>query len=297
MRALAVPRDGLVMMAVSVVLLSSAWPITKLALQSGGTPSWFALGRAGVSGVTAFLVLGALRRLRWPGRADVPALLAVGGLQIAGFFALAHAALAYVPAGRTAMLSNVTTIWLAPLSVLVLREAVPRARWLAAGLGLSGVVVLIGPWAIDWSDPRVLTGNLFLIAAAGSWSVAIVVVRRCRPALSMLELLPWCFLLASLLLAPLALRDPAGPGIWGTASLEALAYIGLIAGPIGTWCVMQAVQVLPVMVASVGFLATPAAGLVLSTVLLGEPVTADLMLGSALILGGVALATLVGAPK
>lgn len=287
-----IPREGLIQMALSVVLLSSAWPITKVAVGLGATPAWFALGRAGVSCLTAFVALAVIGRLHLPKRADLPALLAVGALQIAGFFAFAHAAIAYVPAGRTAVLSNVTTIWIAPLSVLVLREPIPRERWLAAAMGLAGVAVLIGPWAIDWTNPSVLLGNIFLLAAAFSWSLAIIAVRRFRPASRLLELLPWCFLLASLLLAPMALAEPVGT--WPAPSLTSLAYIGLIAGPIGTWCVMQAAQSLPVMVASVGFLATPATGLLLSSLLLGEPVTLDLLAGSALILGGVAVATLIG---
>jgi O-acetylserine/cysteine efflux transporter len=63
-----------------------------------------------------------------------------------------------------------------------------------------------------------------------------------------------------------------------------------VAWPVGTWCVMQASATLPAMVASVGFLATPAMGLLLSTWWLGEPLGADLLAGSALIPGGVACA-------
>ncbi|HEX3350507.1 MAG TPA: EamA family transporter, partial [Acetobacteraceae bacterium] len=62
------------------------------------------------------------------------------------------------------------------------------------------------------------------------------------------------------------------------------------AAPFGSLCVMLAARSLPAMVSSVGFLATPATGLLLSTLFLGEPVTPDLIAGSALILGGVGLA-------
>ena len=61
------------------------------------------------------------------------------------------------------------------------------------------------------------------------------------------------------------------------ASWAALAYIGLIAGPFGTWCVMQATATLPAVVSSVGFLTTPAISLILANLLLGEPITADLL--------------------
>jgi drug/metabolite transporter (DMT)-like permease len=106
----------------------------------------------------------------------------------------------------------------------------------------------------------------------------------------MLELLPWCFGVATFALVSLALWRGGGIGSWSAPSLWSLAYIGVLAGPVGTWCVMQVAATLPAMVASVGFLMTPAAGLVVSTLWLGEALGADLLLGSALILGGVAAA-------
>ena len=82
------------------------------------------------------------------------------------------------PAGRTAILANTTTIWVVPLSLIVLHEHIPPRRWLAAGFGLAGVVVLMSPWAIDWSSRNVLVGHGFLLGAALSWSVAIIVDPR-----------------------------------------------------------------------------------------------------------------------
>ena len=79
-------------------------------------------------------------------------MFAIGGLQLGLYFALAHEAVAWVPAGRTAILANTTTIWVVPLSLIFLRERIPAARWVAAGLGLAGVVVLVNPLAIDWAS-------------------------------------------------------------------------------------------------------------------------------------------------
>ena len=278
---------GLAQLAGSIVLLGGAWPITKYAVNTGATPLWFAEGRAVLSCLAAAVLLGVMRRLRVPGRADLPALLSVGLLQLAAFFALVHAAVAWVPAGRTAILCNVTSVFVAPLSLLVLREPISRRRWAATSLGLAGVVVLMGPWAIDWSRANVLVGHAFLLGAAAGWAVTIIVVRRFPPRASMLELLPWCFGLASLVLLPLVLLEGGGVGRWSPGGVAALAFIGLLAGPVGTWCVMQAAVSLPALVASVGFLGTPVTGLLLASAWLGEPMTADLLFGSALVLGGV----------
>ena len=102
-------------------------------------------------------------------------------------------------------------------------------------MGFGGIVVLMGPWAIHWGSGRTLIGNAFLLGAALSWGLAIITVRRAPPRSSMFELLPWCFLVGAVALAPLvAWEAPHGslgtqPGAWA-----ALAYIGLLAGPLGS---------------------------------------------------------------
>lgn len=286
---------GFTQLAVSVILLSSAWPLTKIALSLGSTPLWFAEGRAVLSGVTVALILLLRGKLRVPHRADLPALVAIGVFQLGGYFALAHEAVAWVPAGRTAILANTTTMWVAPLSLIFLHERIPLRRWLAAGLGLAGVVILMSPWAIDWTSRSVLIGHLFLLGAALSWSVAIIVTRVATPRMSMFELLPWCFAVGAAMLAPLVLwHAPHGSLGSNPASWAALGYIGLIAGPFGTWCVIQATATLPTVVSSVGFLTTPAISLVLANIFLGEPFNSDLLLGSALIVGGVGFAAWPG---
>jgi drug/metabolite transporter (DMT)-like permease len=129
---------GLSQLAVSVILLSSAWPLTKIALSLGSTPLWFAEGRAVLSGATIAAILAFRDRLRIPHRDDVPALIAVGIGQLGLYFAFAHEAVAWVAAGRTAILANTTTMWVVPLSLVFLREPIPPRRWLAAGFGLGG---------------------------------------------------------------------------------------------------------------------------------------------------------------
>ena len=282
------PTAALVQLGLAVVLLGGSWPVTKVALLDGAAPSWFAFGRAALSMVVAGGVLAAMGKVRLPGRADMPSLLALGLLQLAGFFALAHAAVAWVPAGRTAILSNATIIWAIPIALLATHEVISPRRWVATALGAAGVIVLVGPWAIDWTSGAALLGHGFLLGASLCWAVAMAVMRRWPPVLSMFALLPWAFGLATLALAPMALAH--GLGAWSPKALFCLGFIGLFMAPIGTWCVVQATTALPLVVASVGFLAGPAVGLLLSAAWLGEPLTASVLGGAGLILGGAALA-------
>ncbi|MBK1662309.1 DMT family transporter [Paracraurococcus ruber] len=285
-------RQGLRYLGVSILLFGGVWPITKAAL-ADATPLWFALNRAAMAAVASALLLAALGRLRWPLRADLPCILALGLLQLGGFFALTHVALEWVPAGRTAILGNVTVFWLIPLSVWVLGDRVSRNQWLAAGLGLLGVLALMQPWALLGSGaglgPGVLAGYGLLLLASLAWSLAILVTRRLPPRRPVLELLPVSFLIGAALLLPLALwREPAG-GIGRDAWPYAI-FVGAVAAPIGTWATIEAGRRLSGIMASVGFLLVPALGVAIASLWLGEALGWDVLLGGALIGASVLLA-------
>ncbi|NOG69251.1 DMT family transporter [Roseicella sp. DB1501] len=283
---------GLPYLAVSVCLFGGIWPVTKAAL-AHATPLWFAVNRAGLAAIASALLLAAMRRLRWPERGDLPCIIGIGLLQLGAFFALTHLALAWVPAGRTAILANVTVFWLIPLSVWLLGDRVSRQQWLAVLVGLCGVLVLMRIWdVLDQAGglgSGMLLGYAMLLGASLCWSLAILVTRRFPPRQPVLHLLPWSFAIGTALLLPLALwREPAG-GI-GAASWPHAAFVGAVAAPIGTWATIEAGRRLSGIMASVGFLAVPALGVALSNLWLGEALGWDVLAGGLLIGGSVALA-------
>jgi drug/metabolite transporter (DMT)-like permease len=114
--------------------------------------------------------------------------------------------------------------------------------------------------------------------------MTMAIVRRWPPRQTMFTLLPWAFGIAAIALFPMAAAHDQGT--WSRTAIICMGLIGLVMAPIGTWCVMQATTALPLIVASVGFLAGPAVGLVLSVLFLGEPLTISIILGALLILAG-----------
>ena len=124
-------KSSLHLLVIAIFLFGGAWPITKAAL-ADASPMWFGFGRAALATLVASLLLLVLRRFHRPKREDLPTVFAVGLLQLGGFFVLAHAAVAMVEAGRTAIISAVVTYWLIPLSMLVMGEKVSLRRWLVS---------------------------------------------------------------------------------------------------------------------------------------------------------------------
>lgn len=287
-------RRGLGLLALSVVLFGTAWPVMKVGLQ-GATPIWYAAARAGLGALVAFALLLALGRLRRPTRADLPIILSIGAFQLTAFFAFSNLGLRLIPAGRSVVLAYTTALWLVPLAMLT-GERIGAGRLAGVLLGLAGIAVLLNPLSIDWSNAAVVTGHAFLLLAALSWALAIFHARRHVWRLSPLQLLPWQMLLAAVLLTALALAfEPDGhidatPGV-----LLALVYLGVLAGPLASWAATSVARALPTLVTSIGLLGVPVIGVAISTLWLGEPVTLSLALGAGLVLLGVGTVAVNGA--
>ncbi len=285
----AVPRVAWLQLAAAMVLFGLTWPAMKIGLMAG-TPVWLAAGRATLSALSAFFLLALLRRLAWPHRDDWPVILSVGGLQLSIFFALANLGVQSVPAGRSSVLSYTTMLWMVPLSLL----AGERVGWRAlagVALGLGGIVVLADPGRFDWHDRKVVLGHIYLLLAGLSWALAILHTRRHRWRTTPLDVLPWQMSVATVLLWLLAaIVEPHGYYDTGKWQLwAALIYIGSLAGPAGTWATVSVTRVLPPITTSLGMLGVPLVGILSSALLLDEPITAALAIGTALVIAGIAI--------
>jgi drug/metabolite transporter (DMT)-like permease len=287
-----VPRIAWLQLAASVVLFGLTWPFIKIGL-SASTPVWLAAARATLSAISAFALLLALKRLVWPNRADWPIVLSVGAFQLTFFFALANLGVQSVPPGRSGVLAYSTMLWMVPLSLLV-GERVGWRGVAGALLGLLGIVVLIDPRHLDWSDRAVVEGHGLLLLAGLSWALAVLHARRHRWRMSPLDVLPWQMAVATILLWILALTlEPAGyldlrqPNLW-----IAVLYIGVFAGPAGTWAAVSVARALPPVTGSLGMLGVPLLAIASSVVLVGEPVTWPLVLGTMLVIAGIAIVIL-----
>jgi drug/metabolite transporter (DMT)-like permease len=283
-----IPPAALAQLAIVVVVFGAAGPVIKVGLTEA-TPAWLAFWRAFLSCAVTALLVGLRGRLVWPRRRDRAAVLAVGLFQIGAFFALLHVALTIVPVGRSVLLCYTTSLWLVPISVLVLKERLMPARVLAVLLGLAGVMTLASPGTVDWADARQVVAHALLLLAALSWAIAIAVLRATAAATPLSDLLPWQFGLAALVLLPVALvLEPGGGVSLGWSSGGALLFLGVLGGPLATWAAASISRTLPVVVSSLGFLGVPVVSVALSVAFLGEAFTLSLALGGALILAGLA---------
>ena len=272
-----------------VLAWSLNWVVMKLAV-ADVPPLWAVTIRTAMAVAVLLPALLATRQLALPPRGDWSIVLVIALFHMVAFAALMTAGLTLVPAGRAIVLGYTTPLWVAPAAFLILRERVTVRQAAGIGLGMAGLLLLAGPGAIDWSSRPAVLGHALPVLAALCWSVSIIAIRAHRWTATPLQLLPWQCCIATVVLAALAfLVEGPPPMRIGTPALLALAYNGVIGTALGYWAMTVVNRRVPAATAALGVLVTPAVGIGLAAVILGEGPDLGLILSAAVIMAGVAI--------
>jgi drug/metabolite transporter (DMT)-like permease len=168
---------------------------------------------------------GAMLRVRWPLHMARGALAVV---MLATFVYGLH----QLPMTETYSIFYVAPLLITALSVPLLGERVGAARWLAIGIGLAGVLVVLRP-----TGANVLTlGGLAIIASAVCYTISAIAVRILGRTDSMESLMFW--LISMLALGSTALAWPHWQPV---RAADAWIIVGVgITGFCGQWGVTYA---------------------------------------------------------
>ena len=220
-------------------------------------------------------------------------LAAIAGVFFAGDLILWHHAIEAVGAGLATVLGNLQVLFVGLVAWATLGERPPRATLAAVPIVLAGVALIAGIGGGAYGERPVLGVVLGLLTAVCYAGYLIVIRRGGRD-----------------------LRRPAGPvavatfstaatavvvGVLGgdldavpaPASLAWLALLGVTSQSAGYLLISLSLPRLPAVLTSIILLAQPVATVGLSIALLGEAPSTAQLAGVALVVGGIAVATLV----
>jgi drug/metabolite transporter (DMT)-like permease len=263
------------------------WPVMKIMLDYA-EPFPYAAMRTFLAGVGLVALLPLLGR---PLRPQVLGLTAVLGLlQTAGFLGLMTWALQGEGAGKTAILTYTMPFWLLLLAWVFLGERLKGFQWVAVGLALAGLVLVVAPWRFQGGPSPLLA-----VGGALSWAASAIVAKvlRRRHEVDLLALTAWQLLLGSLPLVAVA-GFTWSPPVWSGTFIAGLAFT-VIAGNMMAWILwLYILSALPAGMAGLGMLLTPVIGIVASWIQLGERPAAWEGLGMILIVGALLLTVLRG---
>lgn len=281
-----------------LILLIIAWALNTVFAKYGlqyMPPIWLVTARFAIGALVAFMLLAFLKRLVLPKKQDWPFILSIGILQMSFFQMFFNYGMVYVHAGRASILTYSTPIWVTPFAVIFFGEKITVLKLIGILLGVCGILVLFSPENFNWHDSKILLGNGLLIGSSLCWAVVMLHTRYGKWHSEPLELLPWQLLIACFVpLLFASAKEPFNQIHWNLTLWAILLFSGIIATALGYWLSIVVSKALPVTTTSLSLLSVPVLTLILSALLLHEPLTLNNIVAVSFIVAGLACISLQG---
>ncbi|MDY0396125.1 DMT family transporter [Virgibacillus halophilus] len=275
------------------VLWGYAWVLMKEVLTYMG-PFTFSSFRFGTGSIVLLLIVW-LSRKRFPLRQYWRQLLLLGILQTAIVFLLVMYGLRFVDAGKSSVLLYSMPMWSSILAVKFLSEKLTPAKWAGLLIGMLGLLTILG-WDIwlghDW---KVIIGELLIILAAVSWGISNVYYRLQLQHLPKLETNAYQMLFGTIgILIATFFTEWGEPIALNLHSGYYILFTGILASALcfSVWFLI--LSMIDMVTATISTLLVPIFGLLFSSLVLGENMTAGVITGSCLIIAGIIIAQVSG---
>ena len=188
-----------------------------------------------------------------------------------------------------AIITASTPAFMVVFARLILKERLTLKKGISVGLATIGVLLIVGNGDINMSGQL---GGLSLLAAALTWALMSVLIKRVPGRYSPLVVTTYSICVAFVILTPftagplqeIPLSQLARPEIWG-----GLLYRGVISTACAFMLWNRGLQLLNAASGGLFFFFQPLSGTLLGWLLLGEKIGGTFWIGAALIAAGVVL--------
>ncbi|AGB37250.1 DMT family transporter [Natronococcus occultus] len=275
-------------------LLAIVWGSGFTAIEIGLDslpPLLFAAFRFDAAALVFFALVVASRARWWPrNRDDVWLVLTTGILLIGVHFALLFLGQEYVSSSVAAIVLSFAPIVTPAIALAVLPAHRVRATdVLGLSIGFVGVVAIA---AAGGSLGGRLAGVALLLGAAIVFALGSVLTQRFSRTLPLVSLQAWSMLVGAGILHAASLAHPMetlSTVDWNGSALAAIAYLGVVSTVGGFLLYFSLLERVGPTNASLVSYATPVVAAVFGAALLGEAITAAMVVGFGLIAVGFAL--------
>lgn len=274
-----------------IILLGVIWGTAfmgvTLALDGFG-PWWVTAGRVAIGGVALWGVgtatgqgIGALRTARqWA------FVVAIGLSSVALPFALVSWGLTQVPSAFAGVAIGAVPLLILPLvAVFSPEEGIGPRRVFGVSLGFCGLVILIGPGALEAGN---LAGRLAIVGAAFCYAVGSVLTRRAPP-MPPIAFAAATLLVGALALVPIAVLIEGAPPSAGIGPIAALLYVAVFPTALASFIRVRVITSAGSLFMSLTSYMVPVWSVIFGVTLMGEDLPAQLFLALAVILLGIGI--------
>ena len=280
------------MLVAANVIWSLNYATTKYAFER-----WSPIAFSGLRFATAGIALALFVRWREGGlgvdRSDVRLVVLCG---IVGIFLNQLTftyAVDYTAAANVALILAAAPAFAAVFAVMLGHERVRPAHWLALGVSLVGVglVVVGGSDLAGFS----LRGDLLAVGAALTWAAYTVMLRPLLGRYSAIRISALVILVGAVIMAPVTVVQVANQDFDSLRRLDWAAWLYSTIGPllVTNWLYFRALHRVGAARATLYMYLQPFLGALFAAILLGEQITALQVAGGAVIVLGVSLGQLM----
>jgi drug/metabolite transporter (DMT)-like permease len=194
-------------------------------------------------------------------------------------------------AGKTSVLTYTMPFWLLLIAWVVLRERLQGTQWIAVGIALAGLILVLKPWEL-----RGLTAGLLAVAGGLCWAIAAVLFKVIRKwhTVELLSFTAWQALIGSIPLILAAVFTATQAPVWSGSFIAALIYNVFVASAVAWLLWLYVLHRLPAGTAGISSLAIPVVGVIAAWIQLGEQPGPAEGIGIALIAAALAILTVRG---
>lgn len=212
------------------------------------------------------------------------------GLGLIGYYLssfLDFLGLQYISVGLERLILFLTPTFVLLMTSLVFKRHIGRAEWIALALSYCGIVLVFVHDLTGGAGSTVI-GSLFVLGSAASYAVYLLFTGEMVRRIGSLRLVAYAMCVSSaaciaqfFILRPASLLIQPAPVYW-------LSLVnGIFCTIFPVFMTMIAVQRIGAATASQAGMIGPVSTLFLGALILGEPVTAIQLAGTALVLGGI----------
>ncbi len=234
---------------------------------------------------------------------SVVVLSALSGLFLALHFATWITSLEHTSVTSSAVLVSTTPLWVALASLMLFQENIRKLYWMGLFCSLLGVVIVSLPVSassgylneeVVRDIPIMNKGSLLALAGAFFGTGYILIGRQLRKTISMPVYAAITYSASTLFLFLMALYTNASFIGYSPNVFILMILIGLIPQVIGHSSYNWALKYIPASVISIALLGEPVGASIQAMLFIGETPGINEIIGGALILLGIYLATMYG---
>ncbi len=194
-------------------------------------------------------------------------------------------------AANAALVTSASPVFILLFGALLLHERVTSARLFALVLASVGVLIVVDPRAALYGGKAAI-GNVMLLAAAVTWGLYSVLIKKSSKGLNIIEVSTFAFIGGWLFSIPLMFCEMKSESI-GTVTLPivlGVLYLGIVATALATYLWNKSLDILEAGLVSLLFFAQPVVGVALGALLLGDVLNTGFWVGAAMIGIGLLIA-------